>query len=204
MLDRLSTHWRFKLASGLLMNLVILGGYHLAQGRGTTAFAIPAILGEDRLPFLPELTPLYLSSFLFSGLGFSLCVERELLRRQLVAVGLCGAVAVLCFFLWPSSCPRPTSEANGLYACLLQLDSPLNACPSLHAALPLLSLLALLRQKFPPLCQAGFLLWALAIWASTLFLHQHRLIDLAAGFALAAMSWILSSRFFTPQPRTTP
>jgi membrane-associated phospholipid phosphatase len=204
MLDRLSTHWRFKLAAGLSMNLVVLGGYHLAQRRGGEAFAIPAILGEDALPFLPEWTPLYLSSFLFSGLGFWLCAERELLRRQLWAIGLCGLSAVACFFLWPSACPRPTSEANGLYACLLQLDSPLNACPSLHAALPLLSLLALHRQKFPPLCQTGFLLWALAIWASTLFLHQHRLIDLAAGFALAAICWIFSARFSPPQPRTTP
>ncbi|MEN9362192.1 MAG: hypothetical protein RL095_3727 [Verrucomicrobiota bacterium] len=204
MLDRLSTHWRFKLAAGLSMNLVVLGGYHLAQRRGGEAFAIPAILGEERLPFLPEWTPLYLSSFLFSGLGFWLCAERELLRRQLWAVGLCGVSAVTCFLLWPSACPRPPFEAKGLYACLLQLDSPLNACPSLHAAMPLLSLLALRRQKFPPLCQAGFLLWTLAIWASTLFLHQHRLIDLSAGFALAAICWIISARISSPQPRTTP
>lgn len=199
MLERLTAHWRFKLAAGLLMNLVVLGGYHLAQRCGVDAVVIPAICGEDRWPFLPELTPLYLSSFVFSGLGFWLCKDRTLLRRQLWAIGLCGALSVICFFLWPSQCPRPSGETAGAYAFLLQVDAPLNACPSLHAAMPLLSLLALYRQDFFLKFRLIFLFWALAIWASTLFLHQHRLIDLGAGFFLAAICWKISASLSSTQ-----
>jgi len=62
------------------------------------------------------------------------------------------------------------------------------AVPSLHGAYPVL-LLLLLAQKRNGFALAGIALYVCAMWAATVVLNQHYVIDLVAGALLALAAW---------------
>jgi membrane-associated phospholipid phosphatase len=63
------------------------------------------------------------------------------------------------------------------------------AVPSLHGAYPVLLLLLLLRTK-NRLALIGVFIYGCAMWASTVILNQHYVIDLVAGAVLAVGAWL--------------
>lgn len=71
------------------------------------------------------------------------------------------------------------------------------AFPSLHAAFPFLSFLAL-RQRFPR--ASWFVLgWSFIVALSVVYLGEHYVIDTLAGFGLAAGAWFVLMRFAVPR-----
>jgi len=72
------------------------------------------------------------------------------------------------------------------YADLLNLDY--NALPSLHVAFAFTAR-DLCAKRAAARVRYALTLWALLIALSTLFTHQHRLLDVWAGLALA---WVVS------------
>jgi hypothetical protein len=64
------------------------------------------------------------------------------------------------------------------------------AVPSLHGAYPVLLLLLNLKTA-KPATLAVVAVYGAAIWASTVILNQHYVVDLVAGAALAGAAWAL-------------
>jgi membrane-associated phospholipid phosphatase len=64
------------------------------------------------------------------------------------------------------------------------------AVPSLHGAYPVLLLLLTLRERKRRLI-AALIIYALAMWAATVALNQHYIIDLIAGGLLAGVAWFV-------------
>ena len=91
----------------------------------------------------------------------------------------------------PAGSPDFASKAAENTLALLPTDSRA-AFPSLHAAVSLLSL-GLAWRFIRPLF---FLLTpaVLGLWASTIYLRHHFVVDLVAGFALAPAAYLLSPR----------
>ena len=143
---------------------------------------------ELKLPFVPEFIWLYLSMYvLFILPPFFLSLQElgRLAKELILATCLAGVV----FWVFPgklgfSRLLPDDPFYRAMFATLFEIDQPFNLAPSLHVVYSTsiaLSLLARLNT---------FLGWLLSFWlalviASTVFVHQHHLLDVVSGFGLA-------------------
>ncbi|MCK5640970.1 MAG: Ser/Thr and Tyr protein phosphatase [Gammaproteobacteria bacterium] len=144
---------------------------------------------ELNIPFIPQFVWAYLSLYLlFLIPPFFLSHQRmNILGRQLITVTIfCGLV----FLLLPTQLgfERAVPEApfySALFANLFAIDLPHNMVPSLHVAFSTLILFTLLKDSRSALARSLFGAWLVIICASTIFVHQHHLLDVATGLLVA-------------------
>ena len=160
---------------------------------------------ESHIPLIPAFTLVYMSIYLlFLGAPFVLRTRREittLAAAQSLAIFFAG----ICFLLIPAKLSfAPVTDAElGVWRPLFRfadrLNLDYNLVPSLHVALSVVCVeLLCVRAN-----AAGKILlraWALLITASTLFTHQHHLVDAIAGYFLAFGVVKLVSRAPTKTP----
>lgn len=143
--------------------------------------------GELTLPFVPQFIWIYLSMYILFVLPPFFLSSEELpqLGKQLIAgTIICGAM----FLLFPASLGfdrlvPDTPPYDRLFAVIFQLDHPHNLVPSLHVVFSACIILAL-ASKLKTWVSGLLMIWLTAILASTLLIHQHHLLDVAAGLAL--------------------
>jgi membrane-associated phospholipid phosphatase len=156
--------------------------------------ATNAVLSWDpvwHVPYVNAFVVPYTSAYpLPSVLLFVPCDRRTFLR-------ICGAFTVAflvsapLFVLIPLTPPRVALSDAGLLDRLLALqyrfDVNGNCFPSLHVSLSMLTALSVghcvKRLRIPAL------VWAALIAVSTVFVHQHYVVDSVAGTALALVVW---------------
>jgi peptidoglycan/xylan/chitin deacetylase (PgdA/CDA1 family) len=94
------------------------------------------------------------------------------------------------FLLWPSAVPPLDFDAtlHPMFAFLKSVDATGNACPSLHVAFAVFTLIWLARQLRDASAPIGLHLfnagWCAAIVLSTVATKQHAVVDAIAGIAL--------------------
>lgn len=139
---------------------------------------------------------LYLSLYPLIGLAAFLITDRRLLWRFGIAMSWLGIVSSLFFVFLPTGVPRPAPHgASWAYSLVTFLDEPVNAFPSLHASLAIVSGL-FCHRLIPagPLRMfqiASLWLWIAAIFWSCIALRQHTCFDLAGGALLGfPTGWI--------------
>jgi hypothetical protein len=143
--------------------------------------------GELALPFVPQLIWIYLSMYVLFLLPPFFLTSEELphLGKQLIAgTIICGTI----FLLFPASLGfdrvlPDTPPYDQLFAVIFQLDHPHNLVPSLHVVFSACIILAV-SSKLKTWASGLLMIWLIAILASTLLIHQHHLLDVAAGLAL--------------------
>ena len=146
---------------------------------------------ELRIPFVPRLIWAYLSMYaLFAAPPFFLePAGLRTLGRQLTAATLFSG---LLFILFPAKLgfarvvPTETLYA-GLFSRLFALDLPHNLAPSLHVVFSALISLALCDRARAPWVRAACRAWLALLCASTVLVHQHHLLDVASGLAVASI-----------------
>ena len=157
---------------------------------------------DARIPLVPEFIWVYFSFFVFILLPIWLVDGEDidaLGRRQVLATVLCGLV----FALFPANLAfvRVLPEAEpyrSIFGLMFALDAPHNLLPSLHIVYTVatgLALYATQRRHGRPLRCALIALWGVAICASTMLVHQHHILDVAAAVALVAvLQWLVRPR----------
>jgi hypothetical protein len=173
----------------------------------------------DRLvPFQPGATWLYVSWYMMLAVSPLLLATRDHLRRYAAGIVVMGVVANLVFLLSPTGVPRPVVDgsADAIYRLVTSFDKPVNACPSLHAALAVFTTLWFARLCYaeprlplrrPSAWAAAMWVWTLAIFYGTVATRQHVVLDLLAGTLLGMGCFVLSTSrvcSFSRHPRTTP
>jgi membrane-associated phospholipid phosphatase len=204
--SRSVSRWKALAASaGLsLLFLVVYGGCIWVTSQRSDV-GVFYFAWERSIPFVPFMILPYLSIDLFFVVAaFLLPDEQELwlfVRRVAAAI----VVAGLFFLVLPLrfAFPRPTAPGwlGTLFDSFRALDAPYNLFPSLHAAL--LALLApVYAQHLRGVWRAAVLIWFLLIALSPLLTHQHHVVDILGGFALAAACFILirAKNPWLPQP----
>jgi membrane-associated phospholipid phosphatase len=142
---------------------------------------------ELAIPFVPQFVWAYLSMYVLFALPlFVLPKERmPILGRQLIAGSL---VSAALFLLLPAELgfPREVPAAapyGAIFAGIFGVDRPYNLVPSLHVIFSTAIALACADVLRPP-ARAALLAWLAVIVASTVLVHQHHLIDVAAALAV--------------------
>jgi len=142
---------------------------------------------ELAIPFVPQFIWAYLSMYLLFFLPAFLLPVANMppLGKQLIAGCLISAI---CFLLFPAelgfarAVPAQAPYA-AIYAKIFNIDRPFNLVPSLHVIFSTAIALACADCARRPF-RIAIYLWLAVIVASTVFVHQHHLLDLAAAFVI--------------------
>lgn len=149
------------------------------------------------VPFLPNTVWIYISEYIFFAVVYLSARDMVNLNKYVYAFLFHQGISIIIFWIWPTTYPRDQfplpEDLNAatwyVFNSLRQTDTPANCCPSLHVSSVFLSSFIYLneqRHKF-----IFFLLWGVAIAASTLTTKQHYLVDVIAGFFMAVIAyWI--------------
>jgi membrane-associated phospholipid phosphatase len=143
---------------------------------------------ELAIPFIPSMTIFYMSIYaLFLAAPF-IIRERENFLHLSLKLNATILIAGITFLLIPAQLAFPPAENVGPWTALFnfadRLNLEYNLVPSLHVTLSVLCIAAFSKRASPPLA-ATLWLWAIAISLSTLLTHQHHIIDVVTGWALA-------------------
>ena len=145
---------------------------------------------ELSIPFIPEFVWAYLSLYIiFFVPPFLLKPARmDVLGKQLVAATIfCGII----FLLFPAQLGFERSVPvdpfyRSIFANLFAVDLPHNMVPSLHVAFSSLILFTVIDVQRTILPKIIFGTWLVLVCASTVFVHQHHLLDVVTGLLVAA------------------
>jgi len=193
--------WHVKIFWILVLTLWIsIPYYWIERAAVFPPVTMPALFLDHAIPFVPFMVWPYLSLYPMLMIAPALLHHSASVRRFVVDFFCFSAISLAVFFFFPTRVERPDCvQIDPLYHQLVQIDAPLNACPSLHASMAVYSALwcvSLLRStRFGLAGAIGVGLWTLAILYATLAIRQHVLLDLVAGTALALAA------FFRPGVR---
>jgi membrane-associated phospholipid phosphatase len=170
-------------------------GYFYLLGHPSGPVTEMPLTALDRLiGFQPLAFGVYVSLWLYVGVAPGLMRDlRELLVYGLWMSALC-ATGLGIFYLWPTSVPP--DAANASIALLQGLDAAGNACPSMHVATAVFSMVwvdhVLRKIGAPAPLRALNAGWFVAIAYSTLAIKQHVVLDVLAGALLGGAFALVS------------
>lgn len=198
-------HLLLKSTGTMLFIVLFFGAYfYLLKDPAYPTTVMPLTWPDRLIGFQPLALPLYLSMWLYVSLPPALlATRRELYAYGRAMAGTCLA-GLTVFYFWPTTVPAADIDwARYPDVNLLKgMDASGNACPSLHVATAVFSVVWLhhLLRRFgvPPWLLAINWLWCLGIVYSTLATRQHVAVDVAAGLALGLSAAALSLRL--PRP----
>lgn len=185
------TRWRAYIKYVVLFDVLFFPIYFGAGAIAAQASQTHGLYAawELGIPLVPWMIWPYISLLLLFNLPlFHLDAgQLEKLSRQSTTVLL---IAGASFVLLPTHLGFPPTAHVGFYETVFgwlgRVDTPHNAAPSLHVAVSALILLACASTASRPLALV-YRLWLLLISASTVLVHQHHLLDVASGMALAVL-----------------
>lgn len=171
--------------------------YSLSQMLQGQGIALPETALDRTIPFNPAGIWMYLSFFLLVPYAYFTVAEARLpwLMRSMQ---MCALFSGLVFVVWPTTLSYPTIVGDSVSEQILRLlhvvDSTQNCLPSLHGALTLLSVWALLDKR-RWLRSSLAVLAGFCICYSIIQLRRHLSIDVAAGLATGAFfGWVATWR----------
>ena len=186
--------------------LFFIAYFYLLRNPIHPVTVMPLTALDNLIPFEPPALFAYLSLWVYVGTAPGL----QLTFTELVVYGLwIGALCLTglgCFYLWPTQVPPLTVDVSGFpgFATLQGVDAAGNACPSMHVAVAMFTVIRLedvLRQAGAPFAlRLVNRVWFVAIAMSTLMVKQHVVLDVAAG-ALLGIAFALPSLRWRPAPR---
>jgi hypothetical protein len=197
-------HWRFKLVAGSALIVGFLTPYLLVQRCHLLPPTPMPISGLDRwIGFRPGLVWLYESLWLYLPIAPWLMARRTDLESYCRVLAGMSLFAFAVFLFWPTSVARPPAPPEFVaFRLLTAIDGPVNACPSLHAAMAVFSGVCI-HATFRRLGAPGILTflsaaWGAAILYATLATKQHMAADVAAGAALGLAGCLYWQRLQRP------
>ncbi len=175
---------------GTLWFVLVYVGCDAITAHRTTRIRIH-LDSELNIPFIPEMVLVYMSIYLlFFAAPFILRQRREFLTLAIVLdfIILVGGIG---FLLIPAQLAfaRETDLGAfpGLFRFADRLNLTYNLFPSLHVALSV-ACIATYAARIGAIGRILLWIWALAISASTLFTHQHHVLDVVAGWIIASIA----------------
>ncbi len=195
--------WALAGAALCLNGIVYFGSRLFTADRFHCCLACPL---DERIPLIPWFIAVYFLAFGYWGIGYLLICrqEREIAFWIMGGELLAKTAALVCFLALPTAMgplrPDPASLDQGgiwesLTVLLYRMDPADNLFPSIHCLESWICFRGALCMKkirgwYGPLCLAATLL----IFASTVFLRQHVLADIAGGVAAAELGLYCSGR----------
>jgi membrane-associated phospholipid phosphatase len=181
----------------LLVSLVPVYLIIADRARGSILHA-PALALDRLIPLAPTWALVYGTFYAFLiVLPVFVLQQQELIRRTVWSYLTVWTVAYICFLLYPTVAPRPSTVAGTGFVVwglrfLYGADPPYNCFPSIHVAHSFVSALACYRVHRTLGVVA--ISCASLVAVSTLFTKQHYVADVIAGILLALAAYAVFLR----------
>lgn len=156
---------------------------------------------DDLIPFVPQAIVVYVLAFVTWLIGFVVIAResRKVCYRILSAELVAKMISFLIFIILPTSMQQPEITGDDIFSRLTQLiydlDSPDNLFPSLHCLESYIVFRGALYCKKPSKWYTPFcLVFALMVFASTVLIKQHLLLDIPGAVIIAEIGMFVSSK----------
>ncbi len=166
----------------------------------SSARELPLLPLDLATPLLPWTFPIYLSLYVLEAIIIIQMRDFDDLesfaRMAFATLFVCGAF----FMFFPTTYPRPEYPASDWWLVQWAMDTiaagdtPRNCFPSMHVAITGVAVWAMRKHhlKQMPL----LVLWALAIYVSTLTTKQHYFVDILGGLGVVLVVAYLELKIF--------
>ena len=195
----LPSYARIPLVLLVIINLIVYEGTQFLMLHAKHwDLALPL---DARIPFRPAWIVIYILAYLQWAVGF-IVISREsrahcnrVLAGEIIAKFIC----MLFFIALPTRIERPVVEGSGVFAALTRLifasDLPGNLFPSIHCLESWICFRGAIGMKRVPRWYApAMLAFTLMVFASTVLVKQHVLVDIPAGVLVAEAGLLLSDK----------
>lgn len=178
--------------------LTYYGSRPITQGLPHWDLTLPL----DRwIPFVPSAVSIYVLAFVSWVIGIWVIARES--RQCVTKCWLESKLQSSCALSASSSCPPPWSGQRSwqrppfswLVRFIYQVDTPDNLLPSIHCLENWLCFRGALRcRKVGRGYQIGMLIFAILVFASTLLVKQHLVLDVVTGIAVVEIGLFLARR----------
>ena len=161
---------------------------------------------DGNMPLLPIFVIPYVSSLLMLPLFVTVAAwkfPRELFQEYMIAFFTIMVFGFCIWLLFPAYVVKEPIEGSGFFLDMVKQlhgnDSNYgthNAIPSSHVYYVTLPMMYYLRYN--PKLAIPFMIYAVVNALSTMFTHQHYLLDVVAGWAMVPLAYALSRYMLTP------
>jgi membrane-associated phospholipid phosphatase len=193
--------FRTTISTTLLTGLFFVAYFWVQRHPAYPPITMPQTALDLDIPFQAPALLAYVSVWIYIGFGPGL--QRTVREFAVYGLWLCGLCicGLAIFYFWPTQVPRSILTATDFpgFAFLHQIDESSNACPSMHVAVAIFTVIRVdevLRSMRVPL-QPRLInaAWFAAIAYSTLAIKQHLLVDVGAGACLGLVFALMSLRW---------
>ena len=187
--NRLLYFAKISVANLLLFLVVYLPMNFLAENRERSSLYFD---WEQKIPLMDWMIVPYLSMKLLFIYPL-LLLKKEEIKNLGLAFATCTIIAGMIFFIFPCEVSFVRKIPDGIFAIYYQnlflLDKPYNLIPSLHVCYTVLYFFSCIKKIDNVTHIVCFGSWVFLVILSVLFTHQHHIADIAAGIALAWLSY---------------
>jgi len=187
------------LAASVLLNILVYnGGRLVTAGRVHRSLAVPI---DAKVPFVPAMVAFYVLAYPYWWIGFLKIArgERKGAFEALAGEQIAKLICLACFLLLPTAIERPTPVGNGpaeqVLRAIYRRDAPDMLFPSIHCLESWFCFRGAQRAHAGGRGWRRFsFLFSLGVFASTVMVRQHVLVDIAGGVAAAELGLAISRR----------
>lgn len=154
---------------------------------------------DDQIPFIPFFVVIYVLAFLQWTIGLvSITRESRELCYRFVTGDMIAKLICMAFFLFlPTTLVRPEITGNDLFSKFTELiygvDTPVNLFPSLHCLESWICFRGTLRlSRAGKAAKIASLVFTLLVFASTVCIKQHLVLDIIGGVAVCEIGLLLT------------
>ena len=195
----LPSYARIPLVLLVIINLIVYEGTQFLMLHAKHwDLALPL---DARIPFRPAWIVIYILAYLQWVVGYILIARESRAHCNRVLAGeiIAKFICMLFFIALPTRIERPVVEGSGVFAALTRLifasDLPGNLFPSIHCLESWICFRGAIGMKRVPRWYApAMLAFTLMVFASTVLVKQHVLVDIPAGVLVAEAGLLLSDK----------
>ena len=187
----------------VLLNTVVYYGNRLIPKYRFFDVSSPAI--DDNIPFVTWMIVFYVFSYVFWTIGFLvICRESKALCYEMISGEMIAKSLCLVFFFalptemvdWPSGQFEIDNAFDWTTQLIYDMDEPNNLFPSIHCLESWVVTRGAFRCKKVPKWYCVFcVVITLGIFASTVLVKQHVVVDILGGILVTELGLALAKRF---------
>lgn len=155
---------------------------------------------DNAIPFEPWWSVVYLGCFLFWAVNYILITRQGKEGWYRFATGdyLSRIICGVFFVLLPTTNVRPEVVGDGVGETLMRfvymMDPPTNLFPSIHCLVSWLCFIGIKKRKDIPVWYRAFsCVFAILVFAATLFTKQHYIVDVIMGVLFAEICYYIGN-----------
>lgn len=156
---------------------------------------------DEIIPFVPAFISVYILAYFQWVFGYGIIARenKQIFYRIVIAEIIAKAMALVCFIAVPTTIERPEITGTGVWDLLTvsvyNADAPDNLFPSVHCLESWVCFRGAMYLKKPgKWYKYASLVFTLLVFASTVFVKQHVVLDMVGAVAFVEIGMFISGK----------